>query len=111
MGERIRIVTAFAKKIGVTILLKGPTDIITDGKQVRFCSLGNSRMTVAGTGDVLAGLCAGFLAQNGDPFISACAASFTNKHAGDTCLDEKGPTYFASELIDQIPKIIKKAIR
>ena len=50
-----------AKKAGIrgTVILKGHTDIITDGTRVRFNRTGDPAMTVGGTGDVLAGVCRG----------------------------------------------------
>ena len=50
-----------AKEFGVTILLKGSTDIISDGITTTYlCKKDVPAMTVGGTGDVLSGLVAGF---------------------------------------------------
>ena len=96
----------FAKKRGVTILLKGPEDYITDGVREKRCDLGNARMCVGGTGDVLAGICGTLLAQCNDPFLSACAASFLNKRAGDILFEAKGRTYLASEIPEQFHLVL-----
>ena len=45
-------------------------------------------MTTGGTGDVLAGLTAGFFSKD-EAFQSACAASFVNGFAGDLVYSEK----------------------
>ena len=50
---------------------------------------GNPGLSKAGTGDVLAGLAAGFLAKTQDLFKSAVAASFINGHIGDLLLKKK----------------------
>src|SRR3989338_57532 len=48
------------------ILLKGKIDIIISKDKIFYNKTGNAGMTRGGTGDVLAGLCAGFLAQSKD---------------------------------------------
>ncbi len=97
---------SFAKKYGVTLLLKGPIDIITDGTKTRLNETGNPGMTKGGTGDTLAGLCAGFLAQSKLPFESACAAAFVNGACGDQLAKEKGYGFLASEIPELIPKLV-----
>ena len=58
------------------MLLKGALDIVSDGERVRFNKTGNAGMTVGGTGDVLAGICAGLLAKGMDPFMAARVAAY-----------------------------------
>jgi len=60
LHEKILIVKKVSLKHNCVILLKGKTDIISDGKKIVLNKTGNPGMTVGGTGDVLAGLCAGF---------------------------------------------------
>ena len=63
-------------------------------------------MTKGGTGDVLAGLCAGFLAQSKGMLQSAVNASYFNKKIGDVLLKKKkGFTYLASDMAEEIKKI------
>ena len=63
-------------------------------------------MTVGGTGDVLAGIVGGFLAQGIDPFRAAVAGAFVNGAAGDFAVDVFGFHIKASDLIDMIPSVI-----
>ena len=51
---RERALVSKGAGINGTVLLKGSTDIITDGNRVRFNRTGDPAMTVGGTGDVLA---------------------------------------------------------
>lgn len=94
------------------LLVKGPTDIIISKNKISYNRTGNQGMTKAGTGDVLAGLAAGFLGKTGDMFKSAAAASFINGLAGDLLLKKKkGYSFIASDLIEDledINKLIKK---
>ena len=53
------------------IVLKGMPDIIFTKHRRYNNKYGNNSMTVAGTGDILAGLCAGYFAQSQDAFESA----------------------------------------
>ncbi|MDD5018774.1 MAG: NAD(P)H-hydrate dehydratase [Eubacteriales bacterium] len=52
---------AFAKKYGVTLLLKGSTTIVTDGERVAFVLTGTPGMAGGGSGDVLTGVIGGLL--------------------------------------------------
>lgn len=71
------------------ILLKGPADTIFSKNKIKKISGGNPGLAKAGTGDVLAGLCAGLLAQSKDVFSSAVAASQLSKKIGDFLLKKK----------------------
>ncbi|MBI2130898.1 NAD(P)H-hydrate dehydratase, partial [Candidatus Woesearchaeota archaeon] len=60
------------------VLLKGKIDAIISSDGIYYNKTGNAGMTKGGTGDVLAGLCAGFLAQNGNLMQSAVNAAYFN---------------------------------
>ena len=90
------------------ILLKGPIDKIISKNKIAQNKTGNPGMTKAGTGDVLAGLCVGFLGQGLDLFQSACNAAYINGLLGDLQLKKKkGYSYFASDLLEDAKKVLK----
>jgi NAD(P)H-hydrate epimerase len=89
-------------KLPGTVLLKGPTDVITDGDRVRFNRTGSPSMTVGGTGDVLAGV-AGALLCHVPAFEAACIAAYVNGRAGMLVEKERGAGMLASDLVDRIP--------
>jgi len=89
-------------------LLKGPTDMITDGENIHYNKTGNNGMTVGGTGDVLAGITAGLIAQSNDLFNSAVNAAKLNGKIGDYLLKKKGIGFTATDMIEIIPKIKKR---
>jgi len=90
------------------ILLKGPIDQIITTSKTYQNKTGNPGMTKAGTGDVLAGLCIGFLGQGLSLLQSAINAAYFNGLAGDILLKKKkGFTYLASDLVDEIKKVLK----
>jgi hydroxyethylthiazole kinase-like uncharacterized protein yjeF len=105
--ERIDFVKNFAKQNQVIVLLKGAVDMISEGVEVRANRTGNPGMTVGGTGDVLAGL-TGALFSKHDAFEAACAAAFINGAAGDLAFAEYGFGLLATDVIDNIPKVMKE---
>jgi NAD(P)H-hydrate epimerase len=101
-------VREFAKEIGMTILLKGRIDVISDGDRVKMNRTGNAAMSVGGTGDVLAGQVAGLVSKGVDPFDAARISAFTNGFAGDLAFDELGFSLLATDVIDKIPAVLKR---
>lgn len=91
------------------ILLKGKVDAIISKDEILLVKGGNAGMTKGGTGDVLAGLCAGFLSQSKNLLQSAINASYFNKKIGDILLKKKKWfTYLASDMVEEIKKINHK---
>lgn len=105
--EKISIVVNEAKKRNLTILLKGSTDIISDGKTVYLNKTGSPYMTKGGTGDTLAGICAGLLARGLDTLTSACAGAYINGKAGEIASKTLKESFMVTDLISSIPKAIK----
>lgn len=99
----------FAKTYQCIVLLKGPTDVISDGQKTEHVSGGNAGMTKGGTGDVLAGLIAALACTN-DPYLSAVCGSIINKKAGDDLFTIVGPFFNATDLAHQIPKSMKQLL-
>lgn len=96
------------KRLGNNVvLLKGPVDRIISKKKAAYNRTGNAVMTKGGTGDVLAGLCAGFAAQKVDLFRSACMAAYLNGKVGDYLLKKMGRTFIASDLVKNIHKVFR----
>ena len=95
-----------ARKLGATILLKGPVDVVSDGEQTKFNFTGNPGMTVGGTGDVLSGVVGGLLAMGAGSFRAAAAGAFINGAAGDFVAAEKGYHMIPTDLLEFIPKVM-----
>lgn len=68
--KKVQLLT-MAKIYGITILRTGKEDLISDGKTFIKNETGCPEMTVGGTGDALAGLCAGYMAQGMSPIQAA----------------------------------------
>jgi NAD(P)H-hydrate epimerase len=108
LDERVEAVSGEAKKAGVTVLLKGPTDVISDGERTALNDTHTPAMTVGGTGDVLTGITAGLLAKRMPPFDAACAAAYINGAAGVEAVNQLGFHITASDVANQIANVMKK---
>lgn len=99
-------VQEMARAYNVIILRKGEEDIICPpaGGCVRIAG-GSAGMTKGGTGDVLAGLVAALSCKN-DLFLSAQAAAYINKKAGEALASRVGIYFNASDLVDEIPSVL-----
>ncbi|HLH61362.1 MAG TPA: NAD(P)H-hydrate dehydratase [Ktedonobacteraceae bacterium] len=108
--ERLELARSKAKEWQVTLVLKGACTIIAepDGR-TRINWLANPALATAGTGDVLAGMIAGFLAQDLSPFDSASASVYLHTVAADLVSSEIGHAgLLASDLLSKIPRAMMK---
>lgn len=100
----------FAQETGVVVLLKGATTVVChpDGR-IYFNTTGNSGMATAGSGDVLTGIIAGFIAQGYEPFEAAILGAFVHGYAGDLAADARGHAgMIAGDILDAVPLALKK---
>jgi len=105
--QRIKLVEKYAKNNGITILLKGPTDIISNGKTTYLYEKKIPAMTVGGTGDVLSGLVAGLLSKSRNALECAAAAAFINGLAGKSAQKKLGLHLTSMDILDEIPLVMK----
>ncbi len=105
--ERIKLVEKNAKENGITVLLKGPTDIISNGKLTYLYEKKTPAMTVGGTGDVLSGLVAGMLSKSRNTLESAAIATFINGLAGKATQKKLGLHMTSMDLLDELPSVMK----
>jgi len=105
--EKIKIIQEESLRLGTTILLKGPIDIISNGKEMALNKTGSPLMTKGGMGDTLAGVAGALLARGISPFEAGCAAAFINGLAGELAAKKLGEAVMATDLIAAIPKVIQ----
>ncbi|MBP9716348.1 MAG: NAD(P)H-hydrate dehydratase [Candidatus Levybacteria bacterium] len=102
-------VELLSRKFEFTILAKGEKDYVCDSRSAIEITGGNAGLTKGGTGDVLAGLVASFYTKN-NAVLSAAAASYINKKAGESLGERVGLYYNASDLVNEIPHVMRKLI-
>jgi len=98
-----------AKQFNCVILLKGEKDLVCSPDKCVAVPGGNAGMTKGGTGDVLAGLVAALVCKN-EPFLAAVAGSYINKKAGEALFERVGYYFNASELANEIPRVMKQLL-
>ncbi len=90
LADPVPLAKAFAKEYGVTLLLKGPATVITDGDTVVFTDTGSPGMATAGSGDVLSGALAAICGYNENLLLAAAAGAWVNGRAGELAAEEFG---------------------
>lgn len=106
-GTVIDRALAAAARCGAVVVLKGPTSVVAapDGR-ARVLERAPSWLSTAGTGDVLAGLCAARLAVTHDPFTAACQALWLH---GDVAR-RAGPAFIADDLPSALASSIESCL-
>lgn len=106
-GSKIERALTAAKQTGALIVLKGADTVIAapDGRCVVNTNAPASLAT-AGSGDVLAGLITGLLAQKMESFAAACAAVWIHGRAAE----KFGLGLVAGDLPDLIPDVLQEVL-
>jgi ADP-dependent NAD(P)H-hydrate dehydratase / NAD(P)H-hydrate epimerase len=101
-AHRLEAVRSAAHRFDATVLLKGPDTLVTspDGAVV-VCDLGPPSLATAGTGDVLTGVVAAFLAKGLDAPTAAAAAAIAHGRAAQLVPHQAG--LVASDLLGSLP--------
>jgi NAD(P)H-hydrate epimerase len=101
--------TMFAKKYGVTVLLKSAVSVITDGTRVMLNVRGNSALAKAGSGDMLGGFVCGTAARGLSLFDSAVCGAYVMGMAAEITAEQTTEyAATAKEILENIPTAIKQ---
>ena len=95
----------FARDFDCTVVLKGKHTIVCDEESCAMNPTGNSGLAKGGTGDVLAGIVGGLLAQGMRCFDAASLGVYLHGLAGDLAAEantERGMT--AGDLVEYLPQ-------
>lgn len=108
-AHRIACAREAAEAAGAVVVLKGDDTIVTDGNRLAVNALSAPALATAGSGDVLSGVTAAFLARGLDPFAAACAAVVAHARAGLDAAARVGAaeSVIATDVIDSIPAGIR----
>lgn len=108
-ARRLGIASEAAEKFGCTVVLKGAHSVIAaaDGR-VSLSPFANPLLATAGSGDVLAGMIGGYLAQGAGPFEAACLGVYLHGATGEALREEMGTAgLLAGEIARALPKVVK----
>lgn len=125
-AARAEAADALAQRLGCVVVLKGPNTVVSDGLDAWTNDTGNVALATGGTGDVLTGVIAGFIAQFFKPHLGAGARQVTPQQQGglglfdctrlavrlcgrtaDLWADEHGSAgLLATDLLDLLPRTI-----
>lgn len=103
-ARRLHAVQAGADEVGAVVLLKGADTLVAaPGRGVLVCDLGNPGLATAGTGDVLTGIVAAFLAKGMDARLAAAAAAAAGGAAAQLAAERHGEAgLIARDLVEAL---------
>ncbi len=114
-SDREGVAARFAREWGTTLLLKGPQTLIVsapsrDAQAGEICrnTAGTPGLGTAGSGDVLAGVIGGLLAQGNAPSAAAVWGVHLHALAGEAAAGDEGDDgMIASDVVDHLPRALR----
>jgi NAD(P)H-hydrate epimerase len=108
-ADRLAAATEMAARWGHVIVLKGAYTVVAEpGGRAVVSPFATPALATAGSGDVLAGVIVGLLAQGLSPLDAAVSAVYLHGLAGDWAAEEIGPAgVAASDLLPRLPKALR----
>ncbi|QLG48529.1 NAD(P)H-hydrate dehydratase [Natrinema halophilum] len=97
----------FSAETGAVVARTGTVDEIVTGDDLIRNETGTSAMTVAGTGDTMAGIVTSLLGQGMDRREAAELGAWILGKAGELATAEYGPGIVATDVIERIPSTIQ----
>ncbi len=103
-GDPVSIARQFAKRAGLTVVISGVSDIVTDGDRILLVDNGHPMMgSISGTGCMAASVTGAFAAVSDDPVIASAAALAAFGIAGEKAASgARGPYTFKVALFDEL---------
>jgi len=103
-GDLVKIARHFAQRAGMTVVVSGVTDIVTDGKRILLIENGHSMMgSISGTGCMVASVTGAFAAVTDDTVAASAAALAAFGIAGEkAAAGARGPYSFKTALFDEM---------
>jgi hydroxyethylthiazole kinase-like uncharacterized protein yjeF len=110
LATRWSLARAKAAEWQTVVLAKGPYTVIAHpAGWLAVLPIATPALATAGTGDILAGVITGLLAQGVEPFGAACLGAWLHGNAGLRCEAEIGPAgVVASDLLQHLPAVMNE---
>ena len=106
-SDRVSSALELSKKTGATVVLKGASTLVASNHCLYVNPTGGPALASAGTGDVLAGMIGGFIAQGAGSQGAAVAAVYIHGLASDNIAAKKGEAgLLATDLLRGIPRLL-----
>jgi NAD(P)H-hydrate epimerase len=106
-ADPISFAAQTSRALAAITVLKDARTVITDGVHLSLNAKGNSGMATGGSGDVLAGVIAAFLAAGTSPFGAAELGVLVHAMAGDAAAKSHGSHgLMASDIIDGLSHVL-----
>ncbi len=112
-NDRMGIATKYAQEWGHVVVLKGAFTIIAaPGGEATVIPVASPALARAGTGDVLAGLIVGLMAQGVDAYDAAVAGAWIHAQAGLVAAESFGTTasVLAGDVLDAVPDVLVELV-
>lgn len=110
-ANRLEIARRFAVEWGHVVVLKGALTVVAapDGRAF-IIPVASAALARAGSGDVLAGLVVGLLAQRVAPFEAAVLAAWIHAQAGLLAAQALGheASVLAGDILEQVPEVLRR---
>lgn len=108
-GDRVGVAEKYAQDWDQILVLKGANTVIADpGGQTKILEAANPVLATAGSGDVLAGIITGLIAQGVSPFEAAAGGAWVHARAGSIAAEEKvsAASVMAGDISDAIGQVV-----
>lgn len=111
-GDRLAALARLVHAFQVSVVLKGAGTLVSDPRGPQsLCPFGNPGMATAGSGDVLAGIVAGLLAQGHKPAQAARLGVLVHALAGDLAANQGERGLLASDLLPHLRVLLNPETR
>ena len=109
--DRIEAALEWASLFEGVLVLKGAHTVVATGQMAAVSPIATPALATAGTGDVLAGVIGGLIAQGANPYDAARAGVYIHGMAGRNLEESVGPAgAIAGDLLAELPFVLKNML-
>jgi NAD(P)H-hydrate epimerase len=110
-AARVAFAERHAREWRAVVVLKGAVTVVTDGKKTYVHDQPNPALGVGGSGDVLGGAIAAFVARGLAPLAAAASGVWAHGRVGALLASEIGESgALATEIADALPRALREIV-